>query len=151
MFYELEAGTLLNGFAGNDVVMEHSFSDTQLYIAHGAEVRGAITIVADQVVNSGRVEPGALPDTVRIEGDYIQEFDGTLEIEVGGTMTSQHDRLQVTGSASLGGRLEVPIINGFVPTLNNQVTFLTSDDRSGEFDSLSSPNLAQVARIWRSD
>ena len=145
VFYELEAGTLLSGSSSSTVVMEHPISDTELFIAPGAEVRGSVTIDADQVVNSGTIAPGLSPGIIKIQGDYTQEFDGMLEIEVGGlTAGTQHDQLQVTGSASLGGRLEVPIINGFVPALNNQITFLTSSDVSGQFDSLSSPNLAQV-------
>ena len=48
----------------------------------------------------------------------------------------------VLGSASLDGRLDVPIINGFVPQLGNSITFLTTTGTvSGEFAAVFSPNL----------
>jgi hypothetical protein len=38
-----------------------------------------------EVVNGGFVSPGASPGTLTIEGDFVQQVGGRLEVEIGGT------------------------------------------------------------------
>jgi hypothetical protein len=126
--------------------LEHTFSNTDLLVSPTSALRGTLTIRADNVINSGLIAPGFSPGIIKIDGDYTQENDGVLEIEVGGlTPGTEHDQLQATGNASLGGRLEVPIIDGFVPQLNDEITILTATEVTGRFGSLFSPNLANVS------
>jgi autotransporter-associated beta strand protein len=144
VIYPLQPDQTLTG-RGN-VVLDHPNSNTELEVVPTSAIRGLLNIQADDVINSGLIAPGFSPGIIRIDGDYTQENDGALEIEVGGlTPGQQHDQLQVTGSASLDGRLEVPLINGFVPAAGNEIQFLVADDVSGVFDSIFSPNLASVA------
>jgi autotransporter-associated beta strand protein len=141
--YQLQPQQTLSG-SGN-VLLEHTFSNTDLVVTPTSAVRGTLSIQADNVINSGLVAPGFSPGIIKIDGDYTQENDGVLEIEVGGLAPgTQHDQLQVTASASLGGRLEVPIIDNFVPQAGNELTFLTAQEVFGRFNSLFSPNLASI-------
>jgi autotransporter-associated beta strand protein len=142
--YQLQPNQTLSG--SGDVILEHSFSNTDLIVTPTSAVRGSLSIQADNVVNSGLVAPGFSPGIIKIDGDYTQENDGVLEIEVGGLQPgTQHDQVQVTRFASLGGRLEVPIIDGYVPRLNDEITFLTAEEVSGRFGALFSPNFASIS------
>jgi hypothetical protein len=60
-----------------------------------------------------------------IEGDFVQQAGGRLEIEVGGTTPdSAHDVLQATGAATLGGTLAIAFINGFAPRAGQSFALL---------------------------
>ena len=108
----------------------------------GSTLRGELTLYGTEIVNSGRLAPGFSPGIVQIFGDYIQEFDGVLEIEVGGlTPGTQHDQLRVSNVAALNGRLEASLINGFHPNVNDVIEFLTADLVIGGFSSLVAPGL----------
>ena len=65
------------------------------------------------------------------------------QIEVAGLVAgSSYDRLQITGVASIAGRLDVPVINNFISTRWKRDYLLTCRLHfQGAFDSLSSPNL----------
>jgi hypothetical protein len=77
------------------------------------------------VTSSGVVSPGASVGTLTIHGTYTQTVSGRLRIEVGGTGDTQYDRLVVTGDVTLGGILELTLVNGFTPVANNTFQPLT--------------------------
>lgn len=95
--------------------------------------------------NPGAIRPGNSPGILTIDGDLTQTATSTLEIEVGGLTAIPpnplHDKVVVTGGASLDGRLDVPIIDAFVPQLGDSITFLTAANVTGQFASMFSPNL----------
>ena len=63
------------------------------------------------------VSPGMSPGTLSITGNYVQGADGTLSVELGGTVPGTlYDVLNVSGNATLGGKLQVSLTGGFVPT-----------------------------------
>lgn len=92
----------------------------------------------DVFTNSAVVRPGDSPGILTIDGNYEQTASGLLEIEIGGlTAGTQHDRLVVNGGAMLAGRLELPLINAFVPSVNDEVPILTAGGNiSGGFDAI---------------
>ncbi len=65
--------------------------------------------------------PGHPPQTrvaglLSISGKYTQTATGSLNVELGGTTAgSQYDELVVSGTAMLGGTVNVSLINGFQP------------------------------------
>ena len=107
---------------------------------------GGTGTITSPVTVQGKLAPGNSPGTITINGNYTQTSTGALEIEVGGLNASanEHDLLVVTGTASLNGRLEVPIVNGFVPQPNDLITFLDAGVLTGQFSAVVSPNLASV-------
>jgi hypothetical protein len=98
---------------------------------------GSIDLM-DVFTNSAVVRPGDSPGILTIDGNYEQTASGLLEIEIGGlTAGTQHDRLVVNGSATLAGRLEMPLLVGFVPAVNDEVTILTAGGSiNGGFDAI---------------
>src|SRR5207244_4232565 len=47
---------------------------------------------------------------------------------------SQFDRLNVPGTVSLNGTLDITLINGFVPTLGDSFSVVTTGNRVGTFN-----------------
>jgi hypothetical protein len=98
----------------------------------GGRLSGSGTINND-VVCSGGVAPGSPAGTLTVNGDYAQTEAATCYIELAGPNAGQYDRLQVSGQATLAGRLIVKSINGFVPGTGSRYTIMTFGSRVGTF------------------
>lgn len=59
--------------------------------------------LAGMLMNDGHVAPGASPGTLTIDGDFVQNAGGILDIEL--NSATIYDRLIVKGTAVLGGTL----------------------------------------------
>lgn len=125
----LSAGTLTLG---------GTITASAVTIASGATVQGAATIDAD-VSNDGTLIVAALNSAgvLAINGDYVQGAGGTLAMEIGGTVAGGgYDRLDVSGTATLDGTLDVAFIDGFTATSGQSFELLSFGSRSGTFDTL---------------
>lgn len=117
-------------------------------VASGGTLTGDGTVVGNVVVvgglgaDAGAILPGNSAGVLTINGNLTQATNSLLKIEVGGvTPGTQHDRLVVTGNAEIGGQLDVPIVNGYVPQIGDSVTILTAANVTGEFSGLFAPEL----------
>jgi hypothetical protein len=91
----------------------------------------------------GNFAPGATPASSTVSGDFAQPT-GTMTIELGGTTPGTgFDQLTVSGTATLGGTLQVNLLNGFMPTPGDSFEFLRATGGiSGTFHTALWPNLA---------
>lgn len=76
---------------------------------------------------SGRINPGNAIGTTNITGNF--ENQGTINIEIGGNAgggvdPNGHDRVIPTGTATIGGKVNVFTTNGFVPSLGQSWVIL---------------------------
>ncbi|GJQ28731.1 MAG: hypothetical protein HBSAPP03_06150 [Phycisphaerae bacterium] len=95
--------------------------------------------IAGPVTSGAWVRPGGFnaPGVLTIAGTYTQNGDGILDVEIGGpTPGSEHDRLAITGNATLAGRIAVRFFNGLQPVAGSTYTVLTSNVRSGTFSQI---------------
>ena len=118
------------------------FRSTNITSFLGGTIEGNGTVrVSNPLVNEGAtVMPGASAGELTIDGDYTQESAGTLQIEIGGLLPGeQHDVLDVTGMAVLGGTLELILLNGFVPEVGESFVIMTAGAMSGTFDEVNGP------------
>ncbi len=107
----------------------------------GGVITGTGTITGS-VYNSGQISPGASPGILTITGSYTQSPTGTLNIEIGGlTPGTQYDRLQVNGSVTLSGTLNISTTNGFIPNIGDAFQVLNYNSRSGSFGTVNGTNL----------
>ncbi len=103
------------------------------------DLSGAGSYTGDIVVQS-TFRPGNSPAIVNVDNITFTNT-AVLEMEIGGlTPGTQHDQLVVSGTAMLGGRLEVPIIDDFAPTLGDKVDIITGGTIVGTFDEAIAPN-----------
>jgi filamentous hemagglutinin family protein len=93
--------------------------------------------------NNGTVAPGtsAAVGTLDVQGNYIQESSGALEVKLDGGMgAGAFDLLNVDGSARLGGSLQISTLGSFAPTNGAMADFVVAGGgSSGSFDQVVAP------------
>ncbi len=94
-------------------------------------VKGVGTL--DHVVITGTDAPGLSPATV-YRGSVA--YQGTLEIELAGTADGEFDRLIHQGQATLGGVLDLALLDSFAPTLGDTFRIIDAATTIGTFDSI---------------
>jgi T5SS/PEP-CTERM-associated repeat protein len=109
-------------------------------------------INANVINGGGFVEPGLAVGVISIANDYTQAADGTLSIEIGGAdnsdpNTPQFDELLIDGLATLGGTLDVSLVDlgtgVFSPQAGDSFGFLSANGGfGGSFDTLNLPALS---------
>jgi hypothetical protein len=105
---------------------------------NGGILTGSGLIVGSVTNNSGYIAPGHSAGTLAITGNYTQGAGGTMIIEAAGGEAGQFDQVQIGGTASLGGKLDLRTINGYVPLANDPFNPLGYKSVSGSFSSVSS-------------
>ena len=118
--------------AGDTDLQGGTLAATGLVDLQGGVLSGSGAVNAN-VNNAAQVGPGDSAGTISITGNYTQTSAGALNIELGGASAGQFDVLQVTGTATLDGTLNVSLINGYVPTPPDAFQVLTFGSRSGDF------------------
>ena len=95
--------------------------------AFGAEIggEGIIDVTGGSLINNGTINPGSSPGTFTVLGDYEQGADGLLTVEID---ASGGDLLQVSGTASFAGVIDVVFLNGFVPTAGDTLDFVQATE-----------------------
>lgn len=96
---------------------------------------------AATVTNAGVISPGHSPGVDTVNGNYTQTSTGDLEIQLGGISANQYDRLIVNGIATLGGTLNVTLIDGFTPQLGEVFRIITDQGTLGDFATVNMANL----------
>ncbi len=113
---------------------------------NGGVITGSGT-VAGSLLNNGILSPGNSPGILSLTGNYTQPA-GTLEIELG---SLAWDQLMVSGTATLGGALNVSLWSApgdplFVPSPGQQFDLLLAEVVSGKFGSVNLPAVAGI--VW---
>jgi T5SS/PEP-CTERM-associated repeat protein len=140
---DVNVGTNINGlitFNGGRMIVGGT-----LTVGPGGELRGNGTLVAPNrsVSIGGSIDPGLSPGILTFDADYVQTTTGQLKIEIAGTSAGLFDLLEITGDATLGGKLQLAFINGFAPRAGDQFNFLNVGGAlSGTFASIEVRNLA---------
>ncbi len=100
--------------------------------ASGHAISGRGTVSAP-FINQGTINPGNnAVGTLNASSGVTLSPTSVLNIELAGNNSS--DRLAVTGTANLGGTLNVAMFGASMPTLNYNYTILTADNVVGTFD-----------------
>jgi autotransporter-associated beta strand protein len=109
-----------------------------LTINAGATLAGAGSINTN-VTNAGLVSPGGtgVVGTLVINGNYTQTAGGMLDDEI--TASSLFDQLAISGLATLGGTLNVGLLNGFWPLPGQLYSVLTFGSSAGYFAAINLP------------
>lgn len=89
------------------------------------------------VVSEGVIQPGSSPGLISISGDLMLAASSGVDIELGGLMPDQFDRIVVTGhlnfESMLAGTLIVRAVSGYIPVLGDEFAIMTFASRDGRF------------------
>jgi len=93
------------------------------------------------IVNEGRVAPGNSPGIIQTDS-YTQADDATVTFEIGGltpgpgaeVTDNGYDQINVTGTATLAGTLDIDLINSFTPEVGQSFELMTWGAVNGKFD-----------------
>lgn len=97
----------------------------------------------------GALNPGDSPGLVQFGGDVIFGDAHTLTMELAGLEPGvEHDQIKVAGGLTLGGTLEVALLDGYAPLLGDTFDIAIAAFIDGEFAELLLPTLADGLR-WR--
>ena len=120
-------------------------ADGSLTVTSSGTLSGSGNIIGT-LINKGFVAPGNSPGVLAVDGDYIQDANATLGIEIGGlTQGVDFDLLDITGTATLGGTIEVSLFDGFLADPGDSFTFLEADSGLvGTFDSFLCTNCVGI-------
>ena len=96
--------------------------------------------IAGGLQSGGIITPGdssTSTGVLTVSKTYGQNASGVLDISIGGTTAgTKYDQLNIAGSASLNGTLNLSLINGFVPTVGTTFEILNAGSVSGTFSAV---------------
>ena len=99
----------------------------------GGILEGSGLVDGDVNATGGAIAPGASAGELMI-GEELFVTDGLYDVEIGGLMPgSEHDQLNVLGTATLGGEIRVAAIDGFEPQIGDSFVVLTANPVVGTF------------------
>jgi hypothetical protein len=139
---QIDAPAQVNAPGGVDVGGEESIHDEITEVPVIADVDEARLItptlrIYGALVPGGHGEPGYF----NLTGDLQMQPTGRVDCELGGLQpVGEHDTVGITGAASLGGVLQLSLVDQFVPVAGQQFTVLTaSGGIAGAFASILPP------------
>ena len=96
-----------------------------------ATVSGTVT---GNLRNDGTLSPGG-PGILTITGTYTQTANGILNLVLGGpnALDPDFDQIQVSGTATLDGTLNVSLINNYAPTRGTIIPVMTFASTTSDF------------------
>jgi len=150
---ELGAGEIMTASAAAEIGGKFTNQGT----VNGPTAAGQFLTFTDDVDGAGSYtgnvlfsdgfSPGNSPAAVSLE-NVAFDSSAELRIELGGLQAgTEHDQLNVAGTASLGGALQIHLINDFVPAAGDSFEILNWDTLSGTFDTLTLPALS-AGLMW---
>jgi hypothetical protein len=85
---------------------------------------------------------------ISVTGTLTLDTAGTFAVEVGGTASADYDQIIGTVDVTLGGTLDVTLINAFTPVFADEFFIVTGTTVAGEFDQIVAPALGGDL-VWR--
>ncbi len=139
----------LDGIITNALfISDGALIDLDSVFVEGGTLGGTLTWPRD-LRNNGVISPGDSTHgtgTFAIDANYIQQPEGTLEIELKGLASStEHDVLSITGSATLDGTLRLSILDGYRPVAGDRFEILTAGSVAGQFSAIETTDDFRVA------
>lgn len=98
-------------------------------LAIGSGTFGPVNVFDNGVFSPGSSSGATIfsPAAVGVGGDFAMNDAATLRVQIGGAApATQHDQVNVTGAAALGGVLEIGRGNNFNPQMGQHYVILTS-------------------------
>ena len=135
--------TQVAGTTTNDGTM--SVSGGGVFAINTGSVFGNAGTFSGNLISGGTVNMGDavnLPGEIAVTGKYTQNSTGILAADIGGaTAGTQFDQLNVTGAVTLGGTLNLQLINSFVPTIGSTFDIMNFASSTGTFATINGTHI----------
>ena len=118
-------------------VLNHTGSNKIFTNASSGEIKGQGEFLApEEVVYHGNFNPGSSPGilTLTIGSNFTISDSTVFNMEIGGdTLGTNYDHIIFNGTVVIDGTLNIQLINGFVPVLNDTFILIDGTNLSGGF------------------
>ena len=115
-------------------------------VLDGGTLTGSGLIQGNVTNNGGYIMPGSNgTGIIAITGNFAQGSNGTIVIKDGGSLPTQFDTIQVAGTASLDGKLDIKTIDGYAPGTQDLFAPLGFASATGAFAQVSSNSQVTVS------
>jgi fibronectin-binding autotransporter adhesin len=133
--------TIGDGINNGTVLLTGNNTYSNAHIVSGTTQVGSATAlgVGDVTLSGGVLTVGNGQNQINVAGNYTQT-GGTLVLNLSGTAPGAnpgYQFLNVTGTAALGGGLQVIVSNAYVPVVGDMFTFVQAGNITGGFSSVS--------------
>lgn len=122
-----------------------SVSGGGVFAINTGSVFGNAGTFSGNLISGGTVNMGNalnLPGKLAVTGKYTQNSTGILAADIGGaTAGTQFDQLNVTGAVTLGGTLNLQLINSFVPTIGSTFDIMNFASSTGTFATINGTHI----------
>ncbi|MFT5191802.1 MAG: hypothetical protein ACI957_004847, partial [Verrucomicrobiales bacterium] len=111
--------------------------DDQLVLEPGDRLSGSGLLSVPLIVNGGILAPGNSPGVVTLENEATFLGGATTIIDIASNSGPGvgHDQIVVAGNVILGGTLDIDLLGGFTPAVNDLYTIMTwGGTVTGDFD-----------------
>ncbi len=93
--------------------------------------------VSTRFTNAGTISPGASPGRLRVTGTLRNTNSAVYNAEIDtAAFPNRYDQLRISGTAALGGTLNLSLLNGYLPALNDSVKVMTYGSKTGTFNTI---------------
>ena len=101
--------------------------DGSLTVTSDGKLTGTGTVIGT-LINQGHIEPGNSPGVLNVTGDFEQDTNAVLGIDIGGLAQGlEFDFLDISGSANLAGDVVVSLLDGYLASIGDSFIFLEAD------------------------
>jgi T5SS/PEP-CTERM-associated repeat protein/autotransporter-associated beta strand protein len=129
---------IFGGGQGGKLVVDGSIASA-VTINNTGTLGGSGTVGGITINSGGILAPGDSPGILTVNGNYNQTSGGVLNVEIGGaTPGTRFDQVAVSGSATVGGTLNLSLVNGFRPIVGQTFKIITSSSENGNFSTINS-------------
>ena len=122
---------------GGKLIVNGIYNSSSEFIIGSQGTLGGSGVIRGNVANSGTLAPGNSPGTLTITGNYVQASTGSLNIEI--ASLTNFDRLNVSGTATLGGALNFIPYGGNALSYGEQYNILQAESIMGNFATITAP------------
>jgi hypothetical protein len=115
-----------------------TFNDCSAGLTNSGTLAGNSTVTGN-LTNAGILAPGNSPGLYTVTGNYSAALTAVHNFEIVGTTSTDYDRLDVGGTATLDGTLNVSLISGYTPSGVYDLPIITASSITGTFSSVNIP------------
>lgn len=128
---------------GGLLVMNGSAVNSAVTVNDGGALGGTGSVGNVTVQSGGAVAPGNSPGTLSTK-NFSLLSGGALKLEIGGLNAGQYDQLNITGTVSLAGDVQISLFGGYTPQIGDKFFVILNDSTDTITGTFANPTANQI-------